>query len=46
MGVKAACNKAVSNRLELVYFAIRLDTQPVWLAGLVGECFCLLAAEL
>ena len=41
VGIKAACKKAVSNRPELVDFAIRLETQPVWLAGLVGECFCL-----
>lgn len=46
VGIKAACKKAVSNRPELVEFAIRLETQPVWLAGLAGECFCLLAAEL
>lgn len=46
VGIKAACKKAVSNRPELVDFAIRLETQPVWLAGLAGECFCLLAAEL
>ena len=44
MDVRAVCKKAVSNtgRPGLVDFAIRLVTQPVWLVGLLGECFCLL----